>query len=114
MLNASARSKAKLPIVAMWGNPDVFFQKPTVEATVARQKDGPVGHWGGRGIDGQGRERFRKEAAAGARPPAGLKKRALLCALGGAQLVVALADFVFCSQPIFGFVPCLESATLRK
>src|ERR1035438_1691911 len=33
MLNANARSKAKLPICAMWENPNVFFQKPRVQAT---------------------------------------------------------------------------------
>src|SRR5271170_5246837 len=32
-LNAKARSKAKLPICAMWENPGPFFQKRTVEAT---------------------------------------------------------------------------------
>src|SRR5437763_9995281 len=33
MLNANARSKAKLPICAMLGDPQVFFQKPAMEAT---------------------------------------------------------------------------------
>ena len=39
MLSAKARSKAKLPICAMRENPNVFFQKPVVEATgTARKK----------------------------------------------------------------------------
>jgi hypothetical protein len=33
MLNANARSKAKLPMNAMWEIPNVFFQKARVQAT---------------------------------------------------------------------------------
>src|SRR5579863_6568308 len=40
MLSAKARSKAKLPICAMWGNPDVFFQKPMLLATGGSGKAG--------------------------------------------------------------------------
>src|ERR1700680_1719495 len=36
MLNANARSKAKLPSCAMWEIPNVFFQKPRVQATTSR------------------------------------------------------------------------------
>src|SRR5450631_570722 len=41
MLSANARSKAKLPICAMWENPNVFFQKPTMEATATGRKRSP-------------------------------------------------------------------------
>jgi hypothetical protein len=34
MLNAKARSNAKLPISAMWENPKVFFQKVRSRATI--------------------------------------------------------------------------------
>src|SRR5437588_8446765 len=45
MLSAKARSKAKLPICAMWGIPNVFFQKAGVEATRTTQKQSPAPHW---------------------------------------------------------------------
>src|SRR5450631_92328 len=122
MLSANARSKAKLPICAMWENPNVFFQKPTMEATVAGRKRSPgrtvVGltktldrqrfvrfNWTGAG---RRRKRFRRRTAAGARPPGGLEKRALR-----ALLMVAMSNLALRSHPVFGFVAWFKSATLR-
>src|ERR1017187_9724890 len=122
MLSANARSKAKLPICAMWENPNVFFQKPTMEATATGRKRSPgrtvagltktldrqrFVRFNGTGA-GRRRKRFRRRTAAGARPPGGLEKRALR-----ALLMVALSNLALRSHPVFRFVAWFKSATLR-
>src|SRR5580658_5693318 len=106
MLNAKAKSKAKLPICAMRKNPNLFFQKPTIQATRRKQKRVSGGHrWAGPA---------HGQVSAGKRRPGlgrqGRIKWPLLCAL----LVVALANFALRSEPVFGFVTGLESPPLGE
>ena len=53
-----------------------------------------------------GSKRFRRKAAAGARPPGGAGSAL------GAVLVITLLDFAFGREPVFSFMSGRESATL--
>src|SRR5579863_2658235 len=117
-------SRAKLPICAMWECPNVFFQKPTGEAT-NRLGDGRIDGTRQEGsrcssnfrrMHGVGQVRERRsaccplEAAAGVRPPDISRDEPALCRL----LVITIEYFAFGAQPVLGFVAGREAAALRE
>src|SRR5580658_3286314 len=106
MLSAKAKSKAKLPICAMRETPDVFFQKPTPEATGRKQKPGTQGH--------MQLGRSERQARAGKRRPGLGRQGRINWPVLGAVLAVTLADLVRGGQPVFGFVAGVESAALGE
>src|ERR1700728_1785982 len=131
MLNASARSKAKLPISAMWDDPNVFFQKPYVQATAdalcgdvcrnARRWAGEKGGGNPEQIGDPGDRVFPPEFSTstgrfdlkiggrGSAARRGFGQWAL-----SALLAVALANLALRSQPVFGFVTRFKSAALGE
>src|SRR5215831_1289251 len=118
MLNAKAKSKAKLPICAMRENPNSFFQKLTGQATVRSKKTShgrTKAKWTRRSVSKRVSSETLNRLCLETFPPgsgrgsaARRRMDAPLCAV----LVVALANFPFGSEPVFGFVARLESAAL--
>src|SRR5271166_2561038 len=119
MLNAKARSKAKLPICAMLGQPQSIFSESGGGGNRKQMKQSHGKTRAGQTKCARTKSTLREVGqipvnVSAARRRPGLGRQGGICAPLGALLVITLAYFAFGDQPVFGFVTWLKSATLSE